>query len=183
MPDPALGRAFYLGGFDGARYSSITSVSLSGIVAFDTNSYLPSGLVTLNLPAFEPNAATTPVDVIRWGQDGLAALMSSGNIYLVRGAAVVPQLLQTSSPPVISGISSSSLVHGSGNIVLTLTGSNFLPGLAVTWNGSYRTTNWSSATQVTVDIPASDLAAPGTASIAATNPGSANSPAMTVTIN
>ncbi len=27
-----------------------------------------------------------------------------------------------------------------GNTLLTLTGSNFLPGVAVTWNGSYRTT-------------------------------------------
>ena len=29
----------------------------------------------------------------------------------------------------------STLTHGSGNTLLTLTGSNFVPGVAVTWNG------------------------------------------------
>jgi hypothetical protein len=46
---------------------------------------------------------------------------------------------------------------------LPLTGSNFLPGVAVTWNGSYRTTTIVDAAHVTVGIPASDLAASGSA--------------------
>jgi uncharacterized repeat protein (TIGR01451 family) len=53
---------------------------------------------------------------------------------------------------VLTSSSSSSITHGSGNTLLTLTGSNFLPGVAVTWNGSYRTTTWVSSTNVTVAI-------------------------------
>jgi trimeric autotransporter adhesin len=53
----------------------------------------------------------------------------------------------------------------------------------VTWNGSYRTTTIVSSTQVTVAIPASDLASAGTGSLVATNPGAAASNTLTITIN
>jgi hypothetical protein len=67
--------------------------------------------------------------------------------------------------------------------LLTLTGSNFAPGVAVTWNGNYRTTTIVDATHVTVAIPASDLAATGSGSLIATNPGGPASNLLTVTIN
>ncbi len=53
---------------------------------------------------------------------------------------------------------------------MTLTGSNFVPGISVTWNGSYRTTKIIDATHVSVAIPAGDLAQPGSATITANNP-------------
>ncbi len=67
--------------------------------------------------------------------------------------------------------------------MLTLTGSNFLPGVAVTWNGSYRTTTIVDTTHVTVAIPASDLVSTGTASLVATNPGGPPSTALQIAIN
>jgi hypothetical protein len=67
--------------------------------------------------------------------------------------------------------------------MLTLTGSNFVPGVAVTWNGSYRTTTIVDATHLSVAIPASDLAATGTGKIVATNPGASASNSITVTVN
>jgi hypothetical protein len=51
------------------------------------------------------------------------------------------------------------------------------------WNGAYRTTTLLDATHITVDIPAADLVSPGTASIAAANPGSATSTTVTAIIN
>ena len=116
------------------------------------------------------------------GQDGLAALTSTGTIYLLRGPAVVPQLLEINSPPVLAS-SSVGLVHGSGNTILTLSGTNLLPGVAVTWNGAYRVTTLVDANHITVDIPASDLISPGTASIVATNPGPVSSSIVVVTLN
>src|SRR5206468_13060195 len=99
----------------------------------------------------------------------LALLTSTGHIYLVRGPFVVPQLLNSNSAAVIS--SASTLTHGSGNTLLRITGSNFVPGVTVTWNGSYRTTTITDSTHLTVAIPASDLNAAGTATLVATNPG------------
>jgi hypothetical protein len=67
--------------------------------------------------------------------------------------------------------------------MLTLTGSNFIPGVAVTWNGSYRTTTIVDATHLSVAIPSSDLAAKGSVQIAATNPGASSSNELTITVN
>jgi hypothetical protein len=132
--------------------------------------------------SIEGNTSFTGVDLVRWGQDGLAALTSSGHLYLLRGAAVVPQLMNQNSAAVLSSSSVTTVAHGSGNTLVTLTGSNFVSGVAVVWNGSYRTTTIVDATHLTVAIPASDFAAAGTASLAAVNPGAATSSALTITI-
>jgi trimeric autotransporter adhesin len=135
------------------------------------------------MESIEGNTSYTAVDLVRWGQDGLAALTSGGHIYLLRGAFVVPQLLAANPAATLTSSSSSTITHGSGNTLLTLTGSNFLPGVAVTWNGSYRTTTIVDGTHVTVAIPASDLVSTGTASLVAINPGGPPSTALQVAIN
>ena len=81
------------------------------------------------------------------------------------------------SPPLTSA------THGAGNTSLTLTGSNFLAGAAVLWNGSYRTTTIVDAAHVSVAIPASDLANAGTATITAVIPGAAASAPLAFNIN
>jgi hypothetical protein len=95
---------------------------------------------------------------------------------------VTPQLLTTNPAATLASSSSSSITHGSGNTILTLTGSNLLPSVAITWNGSYRTTTRVDAKHVTVAVPASDLASAGTASLVATNPGAPASNALHITI-
>jgi trimeric autotransporter adhesin len=91
-------------------------------------------------------------------------------------------LKQNSAASLISS-SATTIAHSAGNTLLTLTGSNFIPGVAVTWNGSYRTTTIVSATQTTVAISASDLSSAGSGTLIATNPGATGSKALMVTIN
>jgi hypothetical protein len=64
-----------------------------------------------------------------------------------------------------------------------VTGSNLAAGATVDWNGSPRTTTRVDATHLSVAIPASDLAAAGTASITITNPATAASNRLSFTIN
>lgn len=99
---------------------------------------------------------------------------STGTIYLMRGPEVLSQLLGTSAPPVLAS-APQALQHGSGNTVLTLSGSNFLPGVAAFWNGSYRTTTLMDSTHITIDVPYNDQLSPGSATITCSNPGSAAS--------
>ena len=178
-PDTSLQRTFFLGNtVSNSNYYGPPD----GIVSYDQNTFLPTNTLPLNMHSIEGNTSFTGVDLIRWGQDGLAALTSSGHLYLLRGAAVVPQLMNQNSAAVLSSSSVTTVAHGSGNTLLTLTGSNFVPGVAAMWNGSYRTTTIVDATHLTVAIPASDLATAGTASLTAVNPGAATSPALTITI-
>jgi trimeric autotransporter adhesin len=159
------------------------------LARFNTTTYLAESVVVLPVPASDIETTWT---MLRWGQAGMALLsvpnteispQATAQLLLIEGPLVTPQLMQTDTAAALSSSSESSVTHGAGNTILTLTGANFLPGVAVTWNGSYRTTTIISSTQVTVNIPASDLANAGSGSLVATNPGAAASNALTFTIN
>jgi len=86
-------------------------------------------------------------------------------------------------PPVINTLNPSSATAGGAAFTLTVTGSGFVSGAVVKWNGASRTTMFDSATQVRATITAADIAAAGTASVRTANPGSADSNAINFTIN
>jgi len=182
-PDTSLQEVFFM--------TSTTPYAFAGtvdsITVYDQNTFLALGTFPIAFSNAggnsDPNADTNAVDVVRWGQDGLAALTTSGQVYLLRGPAVVPQLLNRNAPAVLTSSSMTRISHGSGNTLLTLTGSNFVPGVVVTWNGSFRTTTIVDETHVSVAIPASDLASTRSASLVATNPGAGASSAITVTVD
>lgn len=179
VPDASLQSAFYL---VDTSASTNFGAAPDGIESFNQNTFLPISSVSLNMGQIEGTTSYSGVDVIRWGQDGLAILTSGGHLYFMRGAFVVPGLLGSNSAATLTSSSVSSITHGAGNTLLTLTGSNFQPGVAVNWNGSYRTTTIVDATHLNVAIPASDLATAGTASMVATNPGGQASNKLTITI-
>jgi uncharacterized protein (TIGR03437 family) len=87
--------------------------------------------------------------------------------------------------PAITGISPSSATVGGVAFTLTVNGTNFVNGATVRWNGNPRTTTFVSATQLTAQIPATDIAAAGTASIIVVTPppGGGTSNALSFTIN
>jgi hypothetical protein len=161
----------------------------NSLARFSTSSYLMED--TVALPSLFNNTDAN-FTLLRWGQAGFALLVApdeelspstTAQIMLIEGPWVTPQLLGTNTAAVLTSSSTTSVTHGAGNTLLTLTGSNFAPGVAVTWNGSYRTTTIVDAAHVTVAIPAGDLAAAGSGSLVATNPGGPASNTLTVTIN
>lgn len=179
--DPSLQKDFIM-------LENLAGTSAYELVRYDLNTYLPEAV--LEMPQSVSSIDST-MTMQRFGQDGLALLSNDSfgvttpvvQLLLLRGPFIAPQELSTSTAAQLSSSSASSIAHGSGNTMLTLTGSNFLPGVAVTWNGSYRTTTVVDATHVTVAIPASDLANAGTGSLVAANPGAPASSTLTVTIN
>ena len=91
----------------------------------------------------------------------------------------------TNPVPAISSISPTSATTGGASFTLTVNGSNFVNGAStVRWNGSDRATTFTSATQLTAAILASDIATAGTAQVTVLNssPGGGTSNAMTFTI-
>jgi hypothetical protein len=55
---------------------------------------------------------------------------------------------------------------------VTVNGSNFVASSAVAWNGAMLQTTYASATQLTAQVPASDIAGVGTANVTVANPAS-----------
>jgi len=87
--------------------------------------------------------------------------------------------------PTLTSISPSSATAGGSAFTLTATGTNFISGSIVRWNGADRTTTYVSATQLTAAITAADIATAGTASVTVFNPtpGGGTSGGQTFTIN
>ncbi len=176
-PDQSIGQVFFPGSTTLSSYGTA-----DGLLSYDAKNYLRTAILPLNMSAIEGSTNYSQLDLVRWGQDGLAALTSTGHIYLVRGPFVVPQLLNSNTAAILTSGSPATITHGTGNILLTVTGSNFVPGVAATWNGSYRTTTIVDPTDISIAIPASDIASAGTAAIVATNPGAPSSGAISITI-
>jgi trimeric autotransporter adhesin len=179
--DPSLQKEFLMAENDAGTLAW-------ALTRYNLDTYLGEGLLVMPSTLRSASGYWT---MLRWGQDGLALLVSSqdyvsghstASIMLLRGPFVAPQILSASSAASLSSSSLSKLGHGSGNTILTLTGANLQAGIAVTWNGSYRTTTIVDATHITVAIPASDLANAGTATLVATNPGASSSNGLQITI-
>ena len=71
--------------------------------------------------------------------------------------------------PQIDTLTPATVDEGSGNVVLTVAGSNFVPGTVVRWNGQNRKTTFSDVGHVTVQITAEDVALVGRAILVAFN--------------
>ena len=181
LPDPSIQKEFLMAENSAGTWEY-------ALVRYDLNQYLPEAYLIMPSSASGVESNWT---MLRFGQDGIA-LLSFDNfginpptveLVLLRGPFVTPQELTTNSAASLTSGSAGTITHGAGNTVLTITGSNFTPGMAVTWNGNYRTTQWTSPTQATVCIPANDLVNAGSGSLVATNPGAPASNALTITIN
>ncbi len=73
--------------------------------------------------------------------------------------------------PTITSLSPGMAPAGGPAFTLTVNGTNYIADSVVRWNGSDRPTSFVSATQLTAEIGATDIAAVGTASITVVTPG------------
>lgn len=85
--------------------------------------------------------------------------------------------------PELQSISPTSAAAGGPGFTLWVNGTGFASGATVLWNGSARSTSFFSSTHVRAAIPASDIAAGGTAQVSVANPGGAPSGALPFTIS
>jgi len=109
-----------------------------------------------SFPPNLPPQAKTIVEIV-------LILIAIGGSADVGVANAVPQVSQPLVPV-------SALPGGSG-FTLTVNGAGFVAGSVVNWNGSARSTQFVSSTSLTATILASDIGAPGTASVTVFNPG------------
>ena len=155
------------------RHSSGALVFSAGTIRW------PWGLdVHHDFDAATPNVTTTP-DI----------RMQQATVNLFADMGVQPATLQsglvaaTPPPPTLTALSPSNATAGGPGFTLTTTGSNFVRGSVVRWNGANRATTFVNSTQLTAGIPAADIASPGAAQVVtAANPDGAVSNALTFTI-
>ena len=136
-----------------------------------------------------PTSGTAPSPLtVSVAPAGLAAGTYSGTI-TISAAGVTSQIVSVTLtvatfPAILSSLSPANATAGGVGFTLTVFGSGFVLGSVVQWNGSNLTTTFVSATQLTATIPATNIAAAGTARVTVFNPapGGGTSNALTFTI-
>jgi hypothetical protein len=87
--------------------------------------------------------------------------------------------------PSLSSTTPNSANAGGAAFTLTATGTNFVSGSTINWNGSPLTTTFMSSTQLTATVPSANIAVAGSANITVFTPapGGGTTTATTFTIN
>jgi hypothetical protein len=178
------GQTFFVGTPDAAGIAQVTWIRLSSVThAFNMDqrfSRLSFSQAAGGLNVVAPSSA----NLAPAGYYLLFILNSNG----VPSVAKIIRIDTTNEPapvPVLNSLSPSSANAGGAAFTLTVNGSNFVSGSVVQWNGAARTTTFVNTTQLTAVIPASDIAAAGTAQVTVFNPapGGGTSNPRTFTIN
>jgi hypothetical protein len=91
----------------------------------------------------------------------------------------------TNPLPSLSSIAPSSATAGAAALALTVTGTNFINGSSILWNGTPLTTTFVSTTQLTASVASTLLTTAGTATVAVSTPapGGGVTSNFTITIN
>jgi hypothetical protein len=166
--DSTQRRAYCLGGTPyGDSLNGVYAGSGAQITVYDQDLLTSEG--TIVLPQVN-GVGTSPLFdaeyLIRWGTAGLA-FNTASTIYLLDGPFVTPGAPPSSSTgtfatpvPQLSGISPESVVAGSPDVTITLTGQNFTAATAVNWLGNNLASTLVSNTEVQAVIPSAALTAP-----------------------
>ena len=168
LPNSAINRVFAVG--------NTPFFSSFGITSYNLQQFTPEAVASLAalVPPF--SGATSVSNLIQWGTNGLAFILPAGGstnsqIVIVQSPTLLLTATKTASPtPVLKSLSPTTATHGTGNFLMTVHGSNFVPGSTVTWNGKAISANYLSPTQVRVYVPASHISSTGTAKILVKNP-------------
>jgi hypothetical protein len=147
--------------------------------------------VTAFLSATQLTAQIPASDIANPGIVNVTVLTPPNTAGLGGGSSsIVPfTITPAANPvPVLTSLNPNAATAGSAALTLTLTGSNFIAGSVVRWNGANRPTTVVSASQLTAQIPASDLLNAGSALVSVNNPpnagvGGGTSNALPFTIN
>jgi len=111
---------------------------------------------------------------------GLSITVGGGEDFTLVASTASPVISATSATfdignpvPVITALNPFWKRAGDPTFTLTVTGADFIPLSEVLWNGAPRVTTYVNPTTVTASIPATDIAAVGTASVTVSNPPTA----------
>lgn len=94
-------------------------------------------------------------------------------------SAVAVTVIEPNRAPTVLSIAPNHVDVGAAGFDLVVTGTDFLPGAVVRWNGADRATTFASETQLTAAIDAADVATEGTAMVDVVNPGPGGGPSPT----
>lgn len=165
--------------FGGAGFT--LTVNGSAFVNGSTVSFNGSNRATTFVSSSQVTAAITATDIAAVGSFPIVVTNPTPG----GGASTAVNFSVNNPPPAITSLSPSNATAGGAAFTLTVTGTAFVSGAVVNFNGTAATTTFVSSTQLTAAIPATDIATGGAVNVTITNPapGGGTSAPATFTIN
>jgi len=146
------------GPISGGTSVTITGTNFTGATAVTFGGTAATSIVVVSatqITAVTPAHATGTVDV---------------SVTTPAGTGTKASAFTFGTPPTITSLSPSSATAGGAAFTLTVTGTNFVTGAKVNWNGTERVTTYVSSTQLTAAITAADILAVGVPYVTVVNP-------------
>jgi hypothetical protein len=137
----------------------------TGTVTFSIGS---TSLGSVSLSGGSASLATTTLPV---GTDSITAVYGGDSNYAGSTSNTVSQVINNPAP-FAGSISPAFASAGGAAFTLTVTGSGFVSGSTVYWGTSALTTTYGSATQLTAQVPATDIASAGNTAVTVQTPSS-----------
>jgi YVTN family beta-propeller protein len=163
----------------GTNFVAASMVNFGGTVL--TVTFVNSTQLTAAIPAAAIASTGTPAVTVTNPAPG-GGTSNAMNFTITSGTNLVPTINSLSPSCAPAG---EEVLNPNVNGQLLVNGLNFVSSSVVRWNGNDRPTTFSSSSQLTAQISASDIAAPGTAGVAVFNPapggGSSNTSTFTIT--
>lgn len=154
-PAPVTVTSLAPAGLNAGAPATVLTVTGSGFVTSSvvqwngtslSTSYVSPTSLTANVPAAD---LTSPASVSVTVTNGSGAASS----------AAVSFTIGEQTAPMISTLAPTTVTAGNAAFQLVITGTNFLPSATVQWNGSVIPTTYDSATQLTAQVTAAQVAA------------------------
>lgn len=153
------------------------TVTGANFVSGDVVLWNASVLATTFVSATQLSAAVPASDIATSGTATVAVQTAAGS----KTGALTFTI--NSAPPTLNSISPTGATAGGAGFTITVNGANFVSGDVVVWNASALTTTFVSTTQLTATVPATDIATPGTATVAVQTAAGNDTSSLAFTIN
>ena len=157
---------------------TVPATSASGAMVTYTASAWVSGGFGGPIPVvplcFPPSGSTFPIGTTTVNCTATNPLLPPPFSFPATGSFTVTVLPFVPPPPVITALTPETSAAGSADLAISVAGTGFISGATALWNGAPRPTVVNSDTQLTVTIPAADLATTAdltTTQITVSNPG------------
>lgn len=162
----------------------ILTVNGANFISGSTVQWNGSGRTTTFVSGTQLTAAIPSADLMAAGAASVTVVNPAPGGGTSNAVSFTINPAQNPVPTVVS-LSPNSATAGDGGFTLAVSGTNFINGSIVQWNGAARTTTFAGATQLMAAIPASDIATAGSAAVTVVNPapGGGASNAVNFTIN
>jgi hypothetical protein len=144
---------------NGGTYASPQQVTISDTLAGANIYYTLDGSV----PTTSSTLYTGPVAI---SQSLTLNAIAAATGYTNSGVASALYVIEPTVPvPTIASLSPTSATAGGAAFTMTVSGTNFVAGASVLWNGTALTSTYVSATQLTAAVPPSLIASAGAANV------------------